>query len=158
MPQDITSLIALEAIMLDKMREIRGQRVMLDIDLAELYEVNVSYLRKQVTRNIDRFPEDFMFRLTKQEFKELKSYYPQGSKRLPYVFTEKGILMAGGLLNSKRAIKTHIQMISHFTQLYSNALSQYDMRLKLEQLEERMFGDDKELKLIFSALKEMMSR
>lgn len=156
MLQNITSLIALEAIMADKMREIRGQRVMPDIDLADLYEVNVSYLRRQVTRNINRFPEDFMFRLTKVEFEKLKSYYPQGSKKSPYVFTEKGILMAGGLLNSKRAIKIHIQMISHFTQLYSNALSQYDMRLKLEQLEEKMFGDDKELKLIFSALKEMM--
>ena len=95
MTKDITLLIALEAIMIDKMREIRGLRVMLDIDLAELYEVRVSYLRRQVTRNIDRFPEDFMFRLTRKELESSKK------GQLPYAFTEKGILMAGGVLDSE---------------------------------------------------------
>lgn len=145
MTKDITLLIALEAIMIDKMREIRGLRVMLDIDLAELYEVRVSYLRRQVTRNIDRFPEDFMFRLTRKELESSKT------GQLPYAFTEKGILMAGGVLDSERAIKVHIQLVRYFVQLYKESLSN---NLLLE--ENRAAIENKEVEPLFEILKQML--
>ncbi|MFH1440752.1 MAG: ORF6N domain-containing protein [Candidatus Omnitrophota bacterium] len=100
---------------------IRGKRVILDRDLAKLYEVDTSQLTRQVKRNIDRFPEDFMFQLTKEEVKNLMCQFGisswGGTRKLPYAFTEQGIAMLSGVLYSKRAIQVNIQIMRAFIQL-----------------------------------------
>lgn len=101
-----------------KIYEIRGQRVMLDRDLAELYHVETKVLNQSVKRNIARFPEDFMFRLSKQEFDNLRSQFVTsswgGSRTLPYAFTEQGVAMLSGLLKSDIAINTNIAIMRAF--------------------------------------------
>ena len=101
--------------------DIRGLKVMLDSDLAELYEVEVKYLKRQVNRNIERFPKDFMFELTHEEydslrcqFGTLKSGRGQHAKYLPYVFTEEGVAMLSGVLRSKTAIQVNINIMRAF--------------------------------------------
>ena len=101
--------------------DIRGQKVMLDSDLAELYEVEVKYLKRQVNRNIERFPKDFMFELTHEEYNSLrcqigtlKSGRGQHAKYLPYVFTEEGVAMLSGVLRSKTAIQVNINIMRAF--------------------------------------------
>src|SRR3989338_9141389 len=97
---------------------IRGQRVMLDADLAELYEVETRRLNEQVRRNSERFPEDFIFQLTAEEFANLKSQFATsswgGRRKLPFVFTEHGAIMAASVLNSKRAIEASVQVVRAF--------------------------------------------
>jgi hypothetical protein len=110
MDKEITSLLAIETLMKEKMTEIRRMQAMPDVDLARLYGVELKMLQRQVNRNKDRFPGDFMFRLTKEEWKRLKLK----NRRKVYAFTEAGILMAGGILQSERAIKTHMQLIEYF--------------------------------------------
>ena len=101
--------------------EIRGQKVMLDRDLAALYQVETRYLNRTGKRNLPRFPVDFMFQLTKSEFSDLKCQFDTsswgGSRYLPYVFTEQGIAMLSGLLNSEIAIKVNIQIMRAFVEL-----------------------------------------
>lgn len=101
-----------------KIYEIRGQRVMLDRDLAELYHVETKVLNQSVKRNIERFPEDFMFRLSKQELDNLRSQFVTsswgGSRTLPYAFTEQGVTMLSGLLKSDIAINTNIAIMRAF--------------------------------------------
>lgn len=101
--------------------DIRGLKVMLDSDLAELYEVEVKYLKRQVNRNIERFPKDFMFELTHKEYNSLrcqigtlKSGRGQHAKYLPYVFTEEGVAMLSGVLRSKTAIQVNINIMRAF--------------------------------------------
>jgi len=100
---------------------IRGKRVMLDRDLARLYEVDTSQLTRQVRRNIERFPEDFMFQLTKDELQNLMCQFGTsswgGTRKLPYAFTEQGVAMLSGILHSKRAISVNIQVMRAFIQL-----------------------------------------
>ena len=104
---------------------IRGQKVMLDSDLAELYEVETKVLNQAVKRNPDRFPEDFMFQLTSEEYQLLKSQIVTskmgrgGKQKLPFVFTENGLAMLSGVLNSSRAIQVHIAIMRIFTRLRS---------------------------------------
>ena len=109
--------------------EIHGQKVMLDSDLAELYEVETFNLNKVVKRNIDRFPDDFMFQLTKDEWENLKFHFgissQHGGRRfMPYVFTEQGIAMLSGLLNSGIAVKVNVQIMRTFVQLRHYVLGQ----------------------------------
>jgi hypothetical protein len=108
--------------------EIRGQRVMLDRDLAELYQVEVKNLNKAVSRNIKRFPKDFMFQLTKSELSNLRFQIGTsswgGSRYLPYAFTEQGIAMLSGILNSDIAVKINIQIMRAFIQLRNYVLGQ----------------------------------
>ena len=103
---------------------IRGQRVMLDRDLARLYEVETRALNQAVKRNIERFPENFMFQLTKEEFEELRpisqiviSAKGGGRQKLPYVFTEQGVAMLSSVLRSKKAIQTNIQIMNTFVKM-----------------------------------------
>jgi hypothetical protein len=118
--------------------EIRGQRVMLDGDLARLYEVEVRYLNRQVNRNIKRFPVDFMFQLTKEEWDILKCQFGTsswgGKRKLPSVFTEQGIAMLSGLLNSDVAINVNIQIMRAFVQMRQYALSQFSTNNRVEEI------------------------
>jgi hypothetical protein len=108
MSHDKNRLIIPDEVLMNKIYLVRGEKVMIDNDLAELYEVETRRLNEQVQRNIDRFPEDFMFQLTQEEFSNLKSQIATsswgGRRKLPYAFTEHGVLMLSGVLNSDRAI------------------------------------------------------
>ncbi|MBQ7125548.1 ORF6N domain-containing protein [bacterium] len=121
---------------------IRGHRVMLDSDLAMLYEVETKHLNRAVKRNIERFPCNFMFQLTKEEYDDLKVRCqivtsPKGGGRqyLPYVFTEQGVAMLSSVLTSKRAIQVNIQIMNTFVQMRQWAIENKDMAQRLSELE-----------------------
>ena len=126
--------------------EIRGKRVILDYELAKLYEVETRVLKQAVRRNIDRFPEDFMFQLTKEEWKLLRSqsvtieigkgHHP---KYLPFAFTEQGVAMLSAVLNSQRAVQTSVLIMRAFVLMRKWALEYQDLQDKLSELEQR-FG------------------
>jgi hypothetical protein len=120
---------------------IRGQKVMLDSDLAELYGVTTSALNRQVKRNIDRFPADFMMKLTEDEFQSLKCQIGisnkgrGGRRKLPYVFTELGVSMLSSVLNSDRAIKINIEIMRAFVKIRAIAAIHGEFSLRLSELE-----------------------
>jgi len=136
---------------------IRGKRVMLDRDLAKLYEVDTSQLTRQVKRNIERFPEDFMFQLTKEEFENLMCQIGisswGGTRKLPYVFTEQGVAMLSGVLHSKRAIRVNIQIMRAFIQLKRMLLTNAGLRRKIEKMEKKY---DKQFVIVFQAIKQLL--
>ncbi|MBU1753888.1 ORF6N domain-containing protein [bacterium] len=138
---------------------IRGQKVMLDRDLAELYEVPTKRLNEQVKRNVKRFPEDFMFQLTKEERLEVVAICDhlkplKHSSQLPYAFTEQGVAMLSSVLNSERAILVNIQIMRTFTKLRRILASHEDLRKKIEAMENKY---DIQFKAVFDAIKSLMS-
>jgi hypothetical protein len=139
---------------------IRGEKVMLDSDLAELYGVETRVLNQAVTRNVERFPEDFMFRLTHEEFANLKSQSVTssgghgGRRKLPSVFTEQGVAMLSGLLNSSRAVAVNIAIMRAFVRLRQMIASHSDLARKLDALESKY---DEQFKAVFDAIRELMS-
>ena len=139
---------------------IRGQKVMLDQDLAELYQVPTKRLNQQVKRNTERFPSDFMFQLTEEEFKNLRSHFVTsswGGRRMPpLAFTEQGVAMLSSVLNSSLAIKVNIQIIRIFTRMRELWLSNQDILLRLEQLDRRVTGHDEEIQQILAYLKQLL--
>ncbi|MCX5712990.1 MAG: ORF6N domain-containing protein [Candidatus Omnitrophica bacterium] len=136
---------------------VRGKRVMLDSDLAVLYEVKTGRLNEQVTRNKKRFPEDFMFQLTKDEALILKSHFATSSwggvRKLPRVFTQEGVAMLSSVLNSERAIKVNIQIMRAFSQLRRMLLTNSDLRRKIEEMEKKY---DKQFAIVFQAIKQLL--
>ena len=155
-----TKLISIETIE-NKIFLIRGKRVMLDKDLAELYGVTTKRLNEQVKRNKYRFPEDFMFQLTKEEAHSLRSQFAtlkqgQNIKYLPYVFTEQGVAMLSSVLNSKKAILVNIQIMRIFTKLKEIIASHKELTHKLNQLENKIEKHDSEIKSIFEAIRQLM--
>jgi len=139
---------------------VRGQKVMLDSDLAELYQVETKRLNEQVRRNSERFPEDFMFQLTDKEWNVLRSHFATsrwgGRRTLPYVFTEQGVSMLSSVLNSKIAIQVNIQIIRVFTKMREMLLSNKEMLLKIQQMESKVIGQDEKIELIFNYLKQFL--
>ena len=132
------SLIPQEVIE-SKILVFRGKKVMLDRDLAFLYDVPTKVFNQAVKRNIKRFPEDFMFQLTKEEYKSLRSQFVtlkrgQHSRYLPHVFTEHGILMLSSVLNSERAIQVNIQIMRTFTKMREILLNYKDLKEKIENI------------------------
>ena len=137
---------------------IRGKKVMLDKDLAELYKVKPIRLREQVKRNPKRFPADFMFQLTKKEAELMVSQNAIPSMKsfggsMPYVFTEQGVAMLSSVLNSERAILVNIQIIRTFTKLRELLSSQTKLRQKVESMEKKY---DSKLKQVFDVLKQLL--
>lgn len=141
---------------------IRNKKVMLDKDLAKLYEVETKYLKQQVNRNIERFPDDFMFQLTRNEFNNLRSQIATsswgGTRYLPYVFTEQGVAMLSSVLSSKKAIIVNIQIIRTFTKLREMMLSYKELQKKIETMEKRHEKHDQNFQLVFKAIKEMLNQ
>ena len=139
--------------------EIQGYKVMLDLDLANLYGVATKRLKEQVRRNIDRFPEDFMFILTNEEFKNLRSQFATsswgGSRYKHMVFTEQGVAMLSSILNSDRAIMVNVQIIRVFTRLRTMVESHKEILKKLEILERKDSEQDENITLIFEYLKQL---
>lgn len=141
---------------------IRGQKVMLDRDLAELYGVKTRALRQQMKRNRSRFPPDFMFQLSKKESETLVSQFVTPSRRsfggsLPYVFTQEGVAMLSSVLNSERAVQVNIAIMRAFVRLREALASHTDLALKLDELEKKFEGHDETIKQIFDAIKALMS-
>ncbi len=125
-----------------KIYEIRGQKIMLDFDLAEMYQTETKRLKEAVRRNISRFPKDFMFELTKEEFKTLRTQFATSNKRggtryLPFAFTEQGVAMLSSVLNSPKAIEVNIQIIRAFVFIRQYALTHKDLTYKLKELENK---------------------
>ncbi len=139
---------------------IRGKKVMLDKDLAELYGVETRYLNRQVKRNSDRFPEDFMFQLIKEEFENLKCHFGTsswgGKRKLPLAFTENGVAMLSSILRSKRAIQVNILIMRTFTKIREMIISHKDLRLKIKELEEKYKDHDHQIKTIFEAIRQLL--
>lgn len=134
---------------------------MLDSDLSILYGVGTKVMNQAVKRNLDRFPEDFMFQLTESEFENLKSQFATsswgGRRTLPYVFTEHGVLMLSSVLNSQTAIQVNIQIVRVFSKIRQAVLSQKDILLKLEQIEKQTDKNSGDIEVVFSYLKELLN-
>jgi hypothetical protein len=148
-----------EEIITSKIYLIRETRVMIDEDLAELYGVTTSVLNQSVKRHLNRFPKDFMFQLTKEEFEDwLNQFGPStwgGRRKNPYVFTEKGVAMLSGILNSERAIKVNIQIMRVFTKLHQMLETHKEILRKLEQLERKDVEQDERILLILNYIREL---
>lgn len=155
-------LIIPDEIIMNKIFYIRDQKVMLDSDLAELYGVETRRLNEQVARNIDRFPEDFMFRLSDKEFESLMSQIATskrgGRRKLPYVFTEHGVLMLSGVLNSKQAIQVNIQVMRIFTRVRQMFMDNTELRLEIEKIKTKLDNHDKNMEVVFRYLDELLEK
>ena len=138
---------------------IRGEKVMLDRDLASLYEVTTSALKQSVRRNIERFPADFMFVLDQNEFENWRSQIVisnsdrMGIRYPPMAFTEQGVAMLSSVLRSKRAVAVNVQIMRTFVRLREMLASQADLAKKIEQLERKY---DHQLKVVFDAIRQLM--
>jgi phage regulator Rha-like protein len=156
------SLIVAEEAVMSKIYYIRQHKVMLDRDLAELYDVKPIRLREQVKRNIERFPKNFMFQLTAKEVETMVSQNAIPSKQhlggyLPYVFTEHGVLMLANVLKSERAIEVSLRLIEIFVKMREMLSAHKDILLKLEQLEKKATEHDADIQMIFEALKQLLN-
>jgi hypothetical protein len=149
-----------DEVVMDKIYVIRSQKVMLDKDLAELYSVETKQLKRAVRRNADRFPDDFMFELSKEEFDNLRNQIGTsswgGTRYAPMAFTEQGVAMLSSVLNSDRAIKVNIQIVRIFTRMRQILLTHKDLLLKMEELEKKVAGQDEKIKLVFDYLKQFV--
>lgn len=142
---------------------VRGKKVIMDKDLAALFEVKPRRLREQVRRNTARFPEHFMFELTENEVDSMVSQNATPGKKyfggsLPMVFTEYGVLQAANVLNSAIAVQMSIRIIELFVRLREMVLTHRDILIKLDQLENQVGRNSEDIRLIFSALKELISQ
>ena len=160
----------------NRIYEIRGERVMLDRDLAALYETETKFLNQAVKRNSKRFPKDFMFQLTNEEWESLrfqidtleknnplrsqivtiKTGRGQHIKYLPYAFTEQGVAMLSGILNSDRAIKMNIAIMRAFVEVRKVLLKQSDLKEQLKEIRERMGEHDVQLNQIYDAMENLL--
>ena len=145
----------------NKIYLIRGQKVMMDNDLAKLYRVPTKRLKEQVKRNMTRFPEDFMFKLTVQEFEILRSQFATsrwgGERYLPYAFTEQGVAMLSSVLNSERAIQVNIVIMRAFVKLKVILSTHKELSYKLKELESKIEKHDTEIQSIFDAIRQLMA-
>jgi phage regulator Rha-like protein len=160
----------------NRIYELRGERVMLDKDLAFLYEIETRILNQAVKRNIKRFPEDFMFQLTKEEYEQiqlqvstsennpssksqivtLNTKRGQNLKYLPYAFTEQGVAMLSGIINSDKAISMNIAIMRAFVAIKKVLLQQNDMKEQLQEIKERLGEHDVQLNQIYDALENLL--
>jgi hypothetical protein len=151
-----------EEVIKDKIYFLRGQRVMLDKDLAVLYGVKSIRLREQVKRNAIRFPERFMFQLSEDEIDLMVSQFAIPSRQhlggsQPYAFTEHGVLMLANILKSSSAIQMSIRIIEIFVKLRELLISNKDILLKLEQFEKQISQNSEDIQMIFTVLKELLN-
>ena len=143
---------------LNKILVIRGQKVMLDRDLAKLYGVPTMVLNQAVARNLDRFPEDFMFTLSNEEFEILKSQFVisswGGTRKLPRAFTEQGVAMLSSVLRSKRAVQMNILIMRAFVTMREMLIEHKDLSKRLDELEKKY---DKHFAIVFDAIRQLMA-
>ena len=148
-----------EELISNKIYFIRNQKVMLDRDLATLYGVETRVLNQAVKRNISRFPNDFMFELSKEEFDNLTSQIVTsswgGTRKLPSAFTEHGVMMLSSVLKSDKAIQTNIQIMRTFTKLKQMLLDASELKITILQMQKKLDNNDKNIELVFSYLDEL---
>ena len=160
----------------NRIYEIRGERVLLDFDLAALYEVPTKVLNQAVKRNIKRFPKDFMFRLTSEEWQEMWSQFvttseeqtsmrsqfvtasqgKRNTKTTPYAFTEQGVAMLSGVLNSDKAIAMNIAIMRAFVEIRRILIQETDLRTQLKEIRERLGEHDTQLNAIYDAMENLL--
>ena len=159
----------------NRIYEIRGERVMLDRDLASLYQTETKSLNLAVKRNVKRFPKDFMFQLTKEEFESLRfqiqtlekadkslrfqietSKGRGGTRYLPYAFTEQGVAMLSGILNSDKAIQMNIEIMRAFVEVRRVLLLQNDLKQQFKEIKERLGEHDVQLNQIYDAMENLL--
>jgi len=158
-----TELLISDDIISSKIYLIRDQKVMLDKDLASLYGVETKVLNQAVKRNQDRFPEDFMFELTKSENDSLRSQIVtlkrgQNSKYLPFAFTEQGVAMLSSVLNSRQAILVNIQIVRLFTKLRKLLLDTTELRMEIELIKKKLQDHKQNIELVFQYLDELIEK
>jgi len=151
-----------EHTVINKIYELRGLKVMLDSDLAALYGVETKRLNEQVSRNQDRFPKDFMFQLTDEEWSNLKSQIATsswgGRRKLPFVFSEHGILMLSSVLNSKQAIQVNIQIVRIFTRIRKFIVDSGELKLEIEAIKKKVSNQDKNIEMVFTYLDKLIDK
>jgi hypothetical protein len=151
-------LVIPEEIIMNKIYYIRGQKVMLDRDLAELYQVETKQLKRQVRRNIERFPDDFMFEMKNEEFENLRRQIDTsswgGTRYMPMVFTEQGVAMLSSVLNSNTAIQVNINIIRVFTKVRLMLETHQEILNRLFKIERKGSEQDEKIMLIFKYLKQ----
>lgn len=163
MSRKVNTIIPYETVV-SKIYLIRGHKVMLDRDLGELYGVETKQLKRQVNRNIDRFPEDFMFEMTKEELENWRSQFgtsnseKMGLRYAPFCFTEQGVAMLSSVLNSERAIKVNIEIIRAFTRIRQVLTENTELRLAIEKLEKRTDNNTKNIEVVFQYLDELLEK
>jgi phage regulator Rha-like protein len=159
----------------NRIYEIRGERVILDFDLAQLYEVETKALNQAVKRNLKRFPEDFMFRLTLSEWQSIRSQSVTASESTsmrsqivtasqnkrntnvtPYAFTEQGVAMLSGVLNSEKAINMNIAIMRAFVEVRKVLLGQSDLKEQIKEIKERLGEHDEQLNQIYDAMENLL--
>ena len=147
-----------EGLVISKIYVFREQKVMLDADLAELYEVKTRALNQQVRRNAERFPEDFMFQLSPEEFAEVKAGSGSwgGRRYAPYAFTEHGVLMLSSVLTSARAVEVNIQIMRVFTRMREMLMSSAELLLKMERIERELYAQGDDIETIYAYIKKLM--
>jgi len=155
-------LVITEEFIMGKILLIRNTKVMLDSDLATLYGVETKQLKRQVRRNIERFPEDFMFELSAGEYEILKSQIGTsswgGSRIAPMAFTEQGVAMLSSVLNSATAIKVNIQIIRVFTKIRVMLSDTMTMKLDIEEIKNKLNNHSRNIELVFTYLDELMEK
>ena len=156
-PNKPLTLIPQEVIQ-NKIFLLRGKKVMFDKDLAALYSVETEHLKRQVRRNTNRFPDDFLLVLTREELTNLNRHFGGtswgGTRKPPFAFTEHGILMLSSVLNSKRAIQVNIQIMRTFSQLREMLAGNKDLRKKIDEMEKKY---DSQFKVVFDALRKLFT-
>lgn len=170
MAKEIRLIGVAEETIISKIYLIRGQKVMIDRDLAELYGVETKRLKEAVRRNMSRFPPDFLFEMNRKEFEDWRTQIAsskedkRGLRYAPFCFTEQGVTMLSCVLNSKRAIAVNIQVIRVFAKMRELLLTHKDILVKLEQIEKtllkqgvRMNKHEENIQVIFEALKKLLN-
>lgn len=151
-----------EEVVMSKIYEIRGEKVMIDRDLTELYGLETKRLKEAVRRNLNRFPEDFMFEMDKDEFEIWRTQNAtskavlKGLRYAPFCFTEQGVTMLSCILNSEHAIAMNIAIVRTFTKMRKMLLTHKDLLLQMEEIRKKVSGQDEKIKLIFDYLKQFI--
>jgi phage regulator Rha-like protein len=170
MAEKIKSIAVVEEAIVSKIYLVRGQKVMIDRDLGELYGVETKRLKEAVRRNMSRFPKDFLFEMTNKELKVWRTQFAtskvdkQGLRYAPFCFTEQGVTMLSCVLNSERAIAVNIRIIRVFTKMREMLMTHKDILFKLEQIEKKLLNQDMrtdaheaDIQVIFTALKGLLN-
>ena len=149
----------------NKIYLIRGQKVMIDRDLAKLYGVETKCLKRQVRRNIERFPKDFIFEMSKEEFQHWRSQFvtsnvsdKMGLRYVPFVFTEQGVAMLSSVLNSQKAIAVNIKIIRVFTKIREMLSHDLRVKLEIEEIKKKLSDHDKHIELVFKYLDKLLEK
>ena len=153
-----------DEVVMSKIYLIRGQKVMLDRDLAELYGVETRILKQAVKRNIARFPDDFMFEMSRQELEQWRDEFAttigerKGIRYAPFCFTEQGVTMLSCVLNSERAIQLNIQIVRIFTKIREMLTDTLNVKLEIEEIKKKLENQDKNIELVFTYLDELIEK